>query len=520
MVNVRLHLVALGVGLAVGMGCSVYTPTYADCSLHCSEDGKCPMGTTCSDGFCRPAGFSGSCDCTAGVSEVCGGTKGECKAGVRICLESRIWGPCIGEVRPSTEICDGKDNDCDGMTDDDVFGAPECPLRVGVCGGAAQQCLGGVFVDTCGPTAYGPDYEALETQCDGKDNDCDGTIDALPPTQLVTAVDKWTAAAVTGGYFVLWARSAQSTIRARQFDARLMPVGMEQSLDVGGANISEFFNTVANGAVVVTGFRRTDGTEGVVRISTTSGALQELDRPANIAGSVDWTLGITNQGVARGFYERDGGLLTATWDSTTSAVTQSGRRLGLPVTTVSNLNSTEDATFVAWDGDFDPMDGGSTESVGAIESAEGNQVVSGTSKSYGLLVPTSGRVQRFSTFSSYLPFAFPLALNESGVNYCPNVLQSGSTCVSLYRVQDYMAVNSASATKVGDDMVVGWRSAGQIIIATALPSVSQLRPRDVTAPGQVAEFKLAATPGSGFLTVFYRSVAAPTVVQALLVCPP
>jgi len=75
------------------------------------------------------------------------------------------------------EVCDGKDNDGDGQIDaaDDGYRATSCPLQVGVCAGAVQQCVAGVL-QMCD---YGPDYVAIETDqyCDQKDNDCNGQTD-------------------------------------------------------------------------------------------------------------------------------------------------------------------------------------------------------------------------------------------------------------------------------------------------------------------------------------------------------
>ena len=87
---------------------------------------------------------------------------------------------CDWGVTPAFEVsestCDGKDNDCDGATDEGaVPGAFDCP-RKGVCAGlAAATCAAGAW--DCG-VAAAPDYEVTETKCDGKDNDCDGIADA------------------------------------------------------------------------------------------------------------------------------------------------------------------------------------------------------------------------------------------------------------------------------------------------------------------------------------------------------
>ena len=75
-------------------------------------------------------------------------------------------------INPYTsEICDNKDNDCNGLTDDGIASIPttcgvgEC-MRTGI-----NSCTNGAWVDTCIPGA-----PVAET-CDNKDNNCDGVID-------------------------------------------------------------------------------------------------------------------------------------------------------------------------------------------------------------------------------------------------------------------------------------------------------------------------------------------------------
>ena len=118
------------------------------------------------------------CNCVDGTTQSCGSDVGVCEKGVQTC-ENGSWGDCIGEVKPSPEVCDGLDNDCDGKTDtddDSLEAAPLADNQNGICAGSKKVCAGSsgwinpVYSDL-------PGYEESDESCDGIDNNCNGTAD-------------------------------------------------------------------------------------------------------------------------------------------------------------------------------------------------------------------------------------------------------------------------------------------------------------------------------------------------------
>jgi hypothetical protein len=58
------------------------------------------------------------CECRAGETQSCGSDVGECAAGRLTCGADSRWGAvCQGEVEPAVEVCNGRDDDCDGSRD-------------------------------------------------------------------------------------------------------------------------------------------------------------------------------------------------------------------------------------------------------------------------------------------------------------------------------------------------------------------------------------------------------------------
>ena len=176
-----------------------------DCNRRCSvanglvscEDGTCRFGG-CRPGFydldgdirngceyaCNPAspgdelcdGDDNDCDgvIDEGVTRPCGSNVGACRSGVETCAAGG-WGGCEGAVGPVAEICDTVDNDCNGVVDEGFRIGEACQAGLGECAVPGQFACGADGDAVCAgdiPAPLGPDDD-----CDGLDEDCDGKND-------------------------------------------------------------------------------------------------------------------------------------------------------------------------------------------------------------------------------------------------------------------------------------------------------------------------------------------------------
>jgi hypothetical protein len=118
------------------------------------------------------------CACTDGATQGCYGGPAEtldvgvCRMGTVTCVGG-IWPPsCAGQVLPSSEKCNGKDDDCDGLSDEGLPepGSPCGTGQPGICSQGSWQCTGStVWCE--------PDAQPKAESCNGEDDDCNGKVD-------------------------------------------------------------------------------------------------------------------------------------------------------------------------------------------------------------------------------------------------------------------------------------------------------------------------------------------------------
>jgi len=177
--------------------------------LACDSEGRCAVGYRCAQtefgavclneeqwqARCSGSeicnGFDDDCDghIDEGLADVVTGTDaGECAVRTERCTGGVLTVVEEGTL-PTSEICNGLDDDCDGAVDNDVP-SQISGSSVGECERQVADCMDGTYV------VVDAGVDPTPERCDGLDNDCDDMIDngvadcCVPGTTRTCGIDR------------------------------------------------------------------------------------------------------------------------------------------------------------------------------------------------------------------------------------------------------------------------------------------------------------------------------------------
>jgi Putative metal-binding motif len=518
----RLRVAVLALGLAASS--CIYSPKLLDCKVRCGEGNSCPAKTTCENGFCRPDDATGFCACSPGEERACGGGQGECLPGVQRCGESKTWGACLGEIKASVELCDNKDNNCNGALDDMVSDAPPCGRTQGVCSGKVQQCVNGSYPGFCDDAEYGPDYQPTETRCDMKDNDCDGFVDGKAPVHLVNTTTSYALVGIDGGYALGWADDvgALTVLYARFYDEGLRPVGSLMPLGSSDAGVT--LRGVSHGSRAYFSWEKDTNYDvhGAIVDRANPGVVTPLPGlpRADAMGGVK--LG-ANAATLLGAYPVDAGVGILEWPMDGGSF---NARIYVPpqadLTEVSYLNVSSGGSTIAYEIDFySDLDAGTTDYDYILMRPDGFGYHVGPYVWYqsAFLDTVNNRTQMAYWGScNYSIFFFNCVKSYLTANF--GLWAMNSSNVDVRVLSDPTAITHAHAASTASDWVLAWVESTKIFIGTPVPAAKSIRFRNVDIDGGVATSVQIANSGGDFNAIVYSSNLSTGSLEGVLSCGP
>ena len=517
----------LGAVLALLAAAGCYEPAVEDCKIRCAADNTCPHDLECENDFCRPKDHEASaCACIVGETRACGVDTGSCRAGVQTCTETKAWSACVGEIQPSPEVCDNRDNDCNGMVDDAVQDPPLCERQKGVCVGAVHACVDGKFTTTC-TSEYGPEFETLETKCDALDNDCDGATDARNMGLLVPASDGFALVGLDGGFALAWgvANGGGRSYSMRFYDADMNPIGAEKPL--GSSATPSTLWAAANGTRAWFLWQHTSATQAP-RLDEASGAMVDLANPGAGAIVLSGVLQPNINGVmkfganANGLvaaWPADGGVGISEWTNTGAGPSV---RYVRPSTTgfaqAYEVGISSGATTVTMASTFYTDDAGSTDFVDALYTLS----TGATSPKYvaakaAILDTPKGTSAVYDGYCDYDIFMFGCHKSFIIADFNVNSASGGRTEV---RTASPGVIHDSHAAPTSVDWAASWVERNELWVGTPSMTGTTMRPTRVPTPGLVPLSTRIANAGRSLSAVAFTADPNVRRIHAMLVCAP
>lgn len=135
------------------------------------------------------------CKCTKGETQKCytgpanSRGRGNCSFGTQTCNSNGAWGKCEGSVLPKEEVLNGEDDDCDGITDNEL----KCTYHQDKSKNEKQYCYTGPYKTQGSSDCTSGEMECVKEGkwpkectnevlpkkeiCNQHDDDCDGYVD-------------------------------------------------------------------------------------------------------------------------------------------------------------------------------------------------------------------------------------------------------------------------------------------------------------------------------------------------------